>query len=533
DAGRAALIEYGLGVAIEGLRGTVTIGSSEGRPLRGLTLYDVAVADTGGRPVVTADAINVRYRVRDLLSGRIVLGQLTLTQPVVHLARTPDGRWNIQEVLKLGEGDGSGSSLLVAFRDVRLDSATITITEASTRTITVVAARLPYLRLNSPLPGQGAVRIEVADVGARLSEPELGVTDAEGSVELHGDSLVFDLASLELAGTSMSLRGWLHLGDTVRFDLRANADQFAAADFAAFTASLPAGLRSAEGRARVRMVRRAPQTLTVELDQLDATPGDGGSVTGRISVSLAPDARWALADTDLRTDAVSLDLLHALVDSVPLQGRLSGRMRAAGPGESLAVQVDWRFVDAAVDGRPVSTVVAEGALRFGGDDGVRFLDVGVTRSSIALATIEQQVPAVALHGTLDAAGTLTGPFRDVTFSGTMRHRDQTHHATLARGVVRLDTRGDTAAVALDLAFDSLAIDGLLPSYPGLPLVGSFAGDVRATGPVTSLDVGVDLRGPGGAFRGEARVVSETLRRIEALDLTFEGATLVVLEERLP
>ena len=101
---------------------------------------------------------------------------------------------------------------------------------------------------------------------------------------------------------------------------------------------------------------------------------------------------------------------------------------------------------------------------------------------------------------MNLAGTLTGPRDSLTFSGTVRHQDPTGLASLARGVVQLDLRGERAAFATDLAFDSLVTEAIRPSYP-VPLAGAYAGDVRVRGDARHFTANVDLTGPHGRFVG--------------------------------
>ena len=533
--GRAALIDFATSWANRTLRGRLAIGGSEGNPLKGLTLFDVSLSDTTGRPLFTLGSLRVQYRVRDLLAGRIVLGRLLLDRPVLMLRRMSDDRWNLAEVLKLGEGgERRGPRPLVAFRDVRVDSGAVIIEGDPSRTVSLVSAELPYLRLSSPLPGQGPVRAEIGSAALTLSEPSLRVADMRGIVELDGDSLQVQLDPLSLPNTSGTVDGWLTLGDALRFDLVSRLEHLDATDFAAFTPALPRGVRTVTGAGRVHVVRHGDGRLLVEGDRLALRPGDGGSVGGRFGISLLPDGRWAMGTTDVRTDSASLDLLRALLDTVPLAGRLSGRTRASGPSDSLRVQLDWRFTDATVVGHPVSSLTGEGAIALGGEAGITFHEFGITRAEIALGTVSRLVPAVGLRGRLDGAGTLSGPWQDATFSGAIRHRDAALPATVARGLLRLDTRADTVLVAADLGFDSLQTDGIRPSYPSVGLAGAFAGDVRLNGPVTSLNVFVDLAGPTGAFRGTGTVsLTDERRAAEQLDLSFQGATLEALETRFP
>jgi hypothetical protein len=49
-------------------------------------------------------------------------------RPVVNLVRYPSGRWNYEDVLKLGESKGTGKRDLIELHDVTLEDAGVSLT---------------------------------------------------------------------------------------------------------------------------------------------------------------------------------------------------------------------------------------------------------------------------------------------------------------------------------------------------------------------------------------------------------------------
>src|SRR4029077_20128665 len=120
-------------------------------------------------------------------------------------------------------------------------------------------------------------------------------------------------------------------------------------------------------------------------------------------------------------------------------------------------------------------------------DGIRFQPFAVEASTIDLGTVARLAPALRLHGTLAAVGTLTGPLRDAQFAGRLEQRDGELPPSVLTGSVRLDTRTETLAIYADVTADSLSFDGLRGSFPTLPLRGAVTGTVKLAGPLGSLE----------------------------------------------
>lgn len=539
-AGRDLLVRAGLDLANRALAGSLTVSRVGGSFTRGLLVRDLVLADSSGAVVVRLPQAELRYRLPDLLSGRIVLGQLRLLDPEVALIEDRQGRFTLERVLRLDQPGSRGPRPLIAFRDVDIRGGTVRIRQAAhaaarapnERTVTGLNARLAYLRLSSPLPGEQSVRGDLNALEAAISEPALALRGARGRVELINDSLILDLQEVRLGATVASLKGTVRWpADTLLFDLEARASRLATEDLQWLLPELPPGLRGS-GKAAIRSP--SGDVLEVRLSDL-ALSGrrGGGSLRGTLGLILGPGTHRTLLPTDLEAENLDLEYVRPFLDTLPIAGRLSGRLKAAGPEERLSVAVDWTFRDSLVAGWPVSHVVGDGvvSLRVPGD--VVFQHFALREAQLDLGTVRRLAP-IGLVGRLDAAGTLTGPWREVAFSGTIRHQDAPLAPTRARGVVRWDGRSEPIGLWADLSLDSLALDGLRSSFPVLGVGGALGGDLRVSGNLDSLNLEAHLAGPGGAFQARgALFFSGSAWGARTLEVEFSGLDLEALKPAWP
>jgi len=527
-AGRDVVVRGGIAYANTVLDGILTVDSISGGIYRGLDLRGVSLVGTDGTPFLAIPHLQLRYRVRDLLSGRIVLGQVTLDSPTVTLVQGPDGRFNYQRILKLGGPSGGGTSPLIAFNDAAVRAARVTLETRSVegqdttilaRHIAIAHAELPYVRLSSPLPGQNAVRLDVRTLVATVSEPALDIRDLAGRIQVLGDTVMLALSRLALPSTVTTVRGSLWgLGEGPYLNLTLDAEHLDTRDVRPLVRWLPAGLT---GSGRFDVALGPDSAVHFRARALDMRAAEGGGVRGTLTYSARAGGHFTLGKLDVTMNTFPVHYLRAIFDTMPVAGRLTGRTQLDGPNDSITANMDWEFADARVPGAPITDLVGDGVLSVHRGGGFAFGGFAVRRARVALATVHELVPAVALQGELDAVGTLDGGWRDVQFSGSARHLDGTLPPSVARGVVRLDTRGDTVGVWADLLLDSLAVAGVQPSYPGLRLTGDFAGDVHLAGYADSIAARIDLSGPDGALAGTG-TLTVLPERIGArdLDLTF-------------
>ena len=537
-AGRTLLARVSEGALRQVFTGTAEIGDVHGSLLTGLTLSEVRLFDADTTLVAWLPQVNLSYNPFDFAAGRVVLFEFDLRRPVINIVQHPSGRLNIEELLRLGGPDKGphGPATLILFRNVRITDGTVTLRlqakrpapgdssleianddrngRLRVRRFAHLDARLGALQVSSPR--ERGIRIEVSRLAVEGSDPVVRLADVAGRLGIIGDSMNVQLARVRLPRSALrDARGtvrWPH--GTLLFDLRLQADSATLQDFQfidrRFAGTPGAGVVSGD----VRVRSHGERLLEVGLDPLRLAYG-GGTVAGRLTAFSAADSGLVvLRDADLDAREFDLEFARPFLDTLPFAGRLSGHTLATGPLAALALETDWSFRDSLVSGWPETRIRGKGEVNLKAADGIRFHAFAVEASSIDLGTVARLAPAVRLHGTLSAAGTLNGPLRDAQFVGTLEHRDGERPPSALTGSVRLDTRGELLGIYADVTADSLSFDGLRGSFPTLPLVGAVTGPVKLAGPLGALETHVDLHSRGGAVRGDGTLM---------LDLPHYGA----------
>src|SRR2546427_89712 len=436
-AGRTLLARVSEGALRQVFTGTAEIGDVHGSLLTGLTLSEVRLFDADTTLVAWLPQVNLSYNPFDFAAGRVVLFEFDLRRPVINIVQHPNGRLNIEELLRLG-GPGKGPhgpATLILFRNVRITDGTVTL----------------RLQAKRPEPGDSSLEIASDDPNGRLRVRRFEHLDAR-------------LSALQVS--SPRERG-------IRIDISRLAME----------SSDPA-VRVEDAAGRLRVI--------------------GDSMDVQLARVRLPHS--ALRDADLDAHEFDLEFARPFVETLPFAGRLTGHTLATGPLAALALETDWSFRDSLVPGWPETRIRGKGEVNLKAADGIHFQPFTVDASSIDLGTIAQLVPAVRLHGTLSAAGTLTGPLRDAQFAGRLEHRDSARPPSVLTGSVRLDTRGEALRIYADVTADSLSFEGLRGSFPTLPLQGAVTGPVKLAGPLGALETHVDLHSRGGDVRGDGTLM---------------------------
>ncbi len=492
-------------------RGHFSVGTVSGSFFRGVVLDDVAIQDSAGEPFATVRRMAVRYRLPELLAGRIVFTEAELDQPDVRIVKRANGRLNHQEIFRLGEGPGDGASPLVEVRNLHLrggrvelrlpwnppDTATtpaqvaaalaadrdrpgrvVLATADGLRRVVVLdslTALLPRLRISSP--DRSPLTLDVDSLHTRVSDPALTVQDLAAHAWTHDDSLAFTLHRAALAHTRATGGGvitWPR--GPLLFDFTLNADPLDLRDLDWISPDFPA----MTGKALVTARARSDQLTAYHLAGLSLS-GPQGGIAGDVTALV--DTRRGLGVEDMALDLTRLDLdvPRPYLDTLPLHGTLTGRVTGAGFKERLALDAELAFRDDSVPGTPVTRVATHGQLELGGPAGPVLDSLVLSSADVDLATVRRLAPAVGLQGRVQLAGILDGAWRDVTYEGALVHQDGGHPAS--RGTLRatLDTRSDTVRFDARLDAEPLVFDGVRPSYPGIPVQGAVSGPIEVRG----------------------------------------------------
>src|SRR5881396_822038 len=435
-AGRTLLARVSEGALRQVFTGTAEIGDVRGSLLTGLTLSEVRLFDADTTLVAWLPEVNVSYNPFDFAAGRVVLFEFDLRRPVINIVQHPNGRLNIEELLRLGGPDKGphGPATLILFRNVRITDGTVILRlqakrpapgdssveianddpngRLRVRRFEHLDARLSALQVSSPR--ERGIRIDVSRLAVTSSDPGVRLVDVAGRLRVVGDSMDVQLARVRLPGSALrDARGtvrWPH--GTLLFDLRLRADSATLGDFQFIDrrfAGVPgAGVVSGD----VRLRSHGERVLEVGLDPLRLAYG-GGAVAGQLTaLSVADSGLVALRDADLDAREFDLEFARPFLETLPFAGRLTGHTLATGPLAALALETDWSFRDSLVPGWPETRIRGKGEVNLKAADGMHFQPFAVEASSIDLGTVARLAPAVRLHGTLSATGTLNGPLRE-------------------------------------------------------------------------------------------------------------------------
>ncbi|MEO8635305.1 MAG: translocation/assembly module TamB domain-containing protein [Gemmatimonadales bacterium] len=541
-------------------RGHFEIARVSGSFLGGIELTDVHIRDSSNAPFADVKRIVVTYALPNLLAGQIIFTSAELDDPVIHLIKRKNGRLNHQEIFRLGEGPpGGGSSPLVAVRDLRIrrgllelrlpwnppDTAlttadtlaalaidrakpgrTILETPDGRRKVVILAdlnAYLPLLSISTP--DRKPLSFDIDGLSTRISDPAITVVDLAAHGWTHDDSLGFTLHRAALPDSRFSGGGvitWPH--GPVLYDFTLAATRLNLDDLHWISPVFPALI----GSARVTAKWRTEQQTSYRLQHL-VLRGDAGRITGKVTALV--DNHRGLGVEDMALDLVDMDLdvPRPYVDTLPLHGTLTGRVSGAGFKDGMDLVASLLFRDRDVPGSAQSRMLVAGHLVLGGPLGTLFDTLQVSESDIDLRTVQHISPSVALRGRLGLIGALSGPWRNVTFTGTVRHQDDSLPESRAIGVVTLDTRQDTVAFNVAVRVDPLVFDGVRPSYPGIPIRGAVTGPVKMRGTTGHFALDVALAGDIGALAAQG-TIAQSPGHLEADSLVahFEGLDLALL-----
>ncbi len=544
------------------VRGSVQVGAVGGSFLRDLDLRRLEVRDEEGVLLAQLPRVRLRYRIPTLTPRRIVLDGVDLERPVINLVRHRGGRWNFEEVLRLGEGKGGGAPIYLEFDDVHLRDGTLAIAypwpggdvrgarrdsviaaaratpghlvidtpEGTKRVVTASGLTAVLARLRVSDPDRRPIFLALDSLRADVNDPGVQLRDLKGRAEYANNALTFAFRRAALPGTVASADGrarWPH--DTILYDFRARAGQVALADLRFISPDFPA----MTGRGTVRALSSSGSHT--EYDLRDLALADGAErIEGRLVAITDVRRGLGVRNLELRLTGVDLDKVRPYLDTLPFHGWVTGPVRADGYLTALVAQGEWVFTDAAVPGRPESRFGFAGGFRTGGAQGLTFDSVRVTGGDFDLGTIRNLAPAVLLAGRLAADGVLDGPLHDATFTGVARHQDGARPPSAVRGTMRLDTRGEPVRVAADVELEPLAFAGIRATFPAIRSRGELRGHVRLAGALERMAVEAEVRGEVGDVTAFGTVTLLPPRwGADSLRLAFRALDLAALLDRGP
>ena len=332
-----------------------------------------------------------------------------------------------------------------------------------------------------------------------MNDPGFQLVDASGSAEVWSDSVSFDLDAMALPESEARASGTLFWPTgPLQFNLQFDAERIFTTDLAGLVREIPRGL---DGSAEVTIRSRSEDVLVMDADRMELSGrGGGGSVAGHLGMQFGPGDLWSQRQTNLRLQRFDLEYVRGLLDTLPVAGRVTGRVVADGQRDLLTLDLDVTFRDSLVPDWPETFIRSRGVVSLGVPGDFVFRGYELDTVDISLPTLHRLIPAIQLVGHLRGSGTLDGPWLEATYQGRIRHRDAARAETVAEGTVRLDATGDVVGLWGELALDSLRLEGLRTSYPQLMATATLAGRLTIAGYLDSILIEAYLEGPSGALQ---------------------------------
>src|SRR2546430_1512481 len=392
-AGRTLLARVSEGALRQVFTGTAEIGDVHGSLLTGLTLSEVRLFDADTTLVAWLPQVNLSYNPFDFAAGRVVLFEFDLRRPVINIVQHPNGRLNIEELLRLG-GSGSdtgrkggphGPATLLLFRNVRITDGTVT------------------LRLQAKRPAPGDSSLEIAN------------DDPHGRLRSHGERVLeVGLDPLRLAYGGGTVAGRLvafsaaDSGLVVLRDADLDAREFDLEFARPFLDTLPfAGRLTGHTIATGPLAALALETDWSFRDSLvSGWPETRIRGKGEVNLKAADGMRFRA----FVVEASSLDLgtVARLAPAVRLHGTQIGRASCRGPLR------DAQFVGTLEhrDGdRPPSALT--GSVRLDTRGEVLGIYADVTADSLSFDGLRGSFPTLPLVGAVTGPVKLAGPLGEL------------------------------------------------------------------------------------------------------------------------
>jgi uncharacterized protein involved in outer membrane biogenesis len=82
------------------LNAEITVAEASISPFSQVSLRQLQVKTTGAEPLLKADEVRLRYRLLSILRGHLVVDEVTVASPVIHITRAADGTSNLDPLLQ-------------------------------------------------------------------------------------------------------------------------------------------------------------------------------------------------------------------------------------------------------------------------------------------------------------------------------------------------------------------------------------------------------------------------------------------------
>ena len=277
--------------AADYVNGQLSIGKLDGNLFFGVALGNVGVT-VDGEQVVDVDDISLDYNAFTFIRGDVVLDEIRLTRPVLHLERDAEG-WNLAHLIKARtpDPDQPKNRRTLEIGEIAISDGTLFVEKGAVGTSGVdVPARIEKLDATVGVrSNEDELTVDIARVSLRAAEPNIGINGMSGVIRRTPNEIAFDNVSIRTEESALRVNGRVQNieGGSPTIDVNASSDKLAINELA----KLFPGLRGYQLQPAFEVAARGP----VDRMAIDLTLRDErlGSVTADLTLDAAAPVRRA------------------------------------------------------------------------------------------------------------------------------------------------------------------------------------------------------------------------------------------------
>ncbi len=496
---------------------------------RGARLLGVQVMGPAGDTILAVDSIDAAYSIRTMLSGDVVLTDLTLWRPRLTITKEALGQpFNLSAFLdgsnsvemELGDVDQlSEAGVRLLFEQVEIQDGVVDVRYPVASLVDPASLLLSepgpdgqsFIRvfgfsgINGHIgevvaadPAADGLRMNVRDLAfeGRVIEEPVRVENLTGRVAWVGNRIEVDVETAGLLGATVSGSGAAELaeGQAPEVTMEGLVDGLDLSELRWLEPRLP------DSRASARLaVQYGSGGLRMRWSD-GRLPLGGGDVEGEGAVSLSANGVAVLQDVALDLSAVPVTALaEVLQRTLPVEGRLSGNVQLSGTLDSMMVASRLDLVEPGVG--PTRSEI-EGMLHFRRPFGVTGLTARLT--PVDLGLINRLAEGLLLDGSVDldvqADGTMDTGISVVAEATYPDPNLETSYVVVHGILTEID--GETWA-SFEGDLSPLSIPGVFGEESPLSRLGLARGTIRAEGPLSDFVLQGDLTTEGGRLTLES------------------------------
>jgi autotransporter translocation and assembly factor TamB len=499
------------------VNGRLSIGRLDGNLFFGVELEDVDVTQNG-KTVVGIKDLTVDYSVFSVLGGDVVLDDIRLNQPVIHVVRTAEG-WNLTQLIKARtpDPDEPKSRRTLEIGEIGITDGTLHF-EGDVVGTTGVDAPERVEKFDASIgirTNEDELTVDVNHASLRASKPQFGVNQVTGVIRRTSNEVTIDNLAIRTEESALDVNGVIRNieGGAPEVDLSVTSEKLAVGEIAklipaargyerlqpAFdlTARGPADRIAVDVNAREANIGRITADLVVDADGTDRRVAGTANVSNLNVGALVPQ-RAGAAPSTLKSDITGQATFDLALPSekLPLSGTFkvnAGHVQVAGYEARNVVangRVDGQVIrvnaNAAAYGGQATVA---GTVRTGGE---LALDLSGRAANVDLRNLPKALNIPGAPSRLQLAYNVKG--RGSVFTGDVRFQD----STLAGGRI---LAGTTASFNVGAGAPRYAAKGQVENLDLQQVGQAFNVTALATDRYASrINASFDVKGSGGGER---------------------------------